>query len=63
MLENNIKHNELLSNAYIIAKDFNNAIRALVNVTKISDDSKYDYKSVKYIYKIQNIKMPLNFLI
>ena len=44
VLENNIKHNELLSNAYIIAKDFKNAIRALVNVTKISDDSKYDYR-------------------
>ena len=44
VLENNIKHNELLSNAYIIAKDFKNAIRALINVTKISDDSKYDYR-------------------
>jgi predicted negative regulator of RcsB-dependent stress response len=43
-LENNIKHNELLSNAYIIAKDFKNAIRALIKVTKISDDSKYDYR-------------------
>jgi Flp pilus assembly protein TadD len=34
----------LLSNAYIIAKDFRNEIRALINVTKISDDSKYDYR-------------------
>ena len=44
ILENNIKHNELLSNAYIIAKDFKNAIRALINVTKLSDDPKYDYR-------------------
>ena len=44
ILKNDIKNNELLSNAYIIAKDFENAIRALVNVTKISDDSKYDYR-------------------
>ena len=44
VLDNDIKNNELLSNAYIIAKDFKNAIRALINVTKISDDSKYDYR-------------------
>jgi hypothetical protein len=44
VLENNVKNNELLSNAYIVAKDFKNAIRALINVTKVSDDSKYDYR-------------------
>ena len=44
VLDNDIKNNELLSNAFIIAKDFKNAIRALINVTKISDDSKYDYR-------------------
>ena len=42
MLDNNIKHNELLSNAYIIAKDFDNAVNSLINVTKLSDDAKYD---------------------
>lgn len=44
VLKNNIKNNELLSNAYIIAKDFDNAIRALIKVTQLSDDSKYDYR-------------------
>jgi hypothetical protein len=44
VLENNIKNNELLSNAYIVAKDFKNAVRALIDVTKLSDDPKYDYR-------------------
>ena len=44
VLENNIKNNELLSNAYITAKDFDNAVRALIKVTKITDDPKYDYR-------------------
>ena len=44
VLENNIKNNELLSNAYIIAKDFDNAVRSLNKVTKITDDPKYDYR-------------------
>ena len=44
VLDNNIKNNELLSNAYIMAKDFNNAVRSLIKVTKITDDSKYDYR-------------------
>ena len=44
VLENNIKNNELLSNAYIMAKDFNNAVRSLIKVTNITDDPKYDYR-------------------
>ena len=44
ILENNIKNNELLSNAYIMAKDFDNAVKSLVKITKITDDPKYDYR-------------------
>ena len=44
VLKNNIKNNELLSNAYIIAKDFDNAIRSLIKVTQLSNESKYDYR-------------------
>ena len=44
MVDNNIKNNELLSNAYIIAKDFDNAVRSLIKVTKITNDPKYDYR-------------------
>ena len=62
VLENNIKHNELLSNAYIIAKDFNNAIRALVNVTKISDDSKYDYRIGQIYLQNSEYKNAIKFL-
>ena len=44
ILENNIKNNELLGNAYIMAKDFDNAVKSLVKITKITDDPKYDYR-------------------
>lgn len=61
-LENNIKHNELLSNAYIIAKDFNNAIKALINVTKISNDSKYDYRIGQIYLQNSEYKNAIKFL-
>ena len=62
VLENNIKHNELLSNAYIIAKDFNNAIKALINVTKISNDSKYDYRIGQIYLQNSEYKNAIKFL-
>ena len=62
VLENNIKHNELLSNAYIIAKDFDNAIKALIKVTKISDDSKYDYRIGQIYLQNSDYKKAIQYL-
>jgi tetratricopeptide (TPR) repeat protein len=62
ILENNIKHNELLSNAYIIAKDFDNAIKALIKVTKISDDSKYDYRIGQIYLQNSDYKKAIQYL-
>ncbi len=62
VLENNIKHNELLSNAFIVAKDFDNAIKALIQVTKLSDDSKYDYRIGQIYLQNSNYKQAIKFL-
>ena len=55
ILENNIKNNELLSNAYIMAKDFDNAVKSLVKITKITDDPKYDYRIGQIQLKTLNL--------
>ena len=62
VLENNVKHNELLSNAFIVAKDFDNAIKALIQVTKLSDDSKYDYRIGQIYLQNSNYKQAIKFL-
>tara|TARA_B100000963_G_scaffold234377_1_gene204765 strand:- start:1400 stop:2617 length:1218 start_codon:yes stop_codon:yes gene_type:complete len=67
VLESNIKNNELLSNAYITAKDFDNAVKSLVKVTQITDDPKYDYRigqiqlqNSKYSQAIKYFKIARN---
>ena len=60
VLDNNIKHNELLSNAYIIAKDFDNAVNSLINVTKLSDDAKYDYRIGQIYLQNSDYKNAIN---
>ena len=62
VLDNNIKHNELLSNAYIIAKDFDNAVNSLINVTKLSDDAKYDYRIGQIYLQNSDYKNAIKFL-
>jgi tetratricopeptide (TPR) repeat protein len=61
-LDNNIKNNELLSNAYIIAKDFDNAVKSLINVTKLSDDAKYDYRIGQIYLQNSDYKNAIKFL-
>ncbi|MDA8861516.1 tetratricopeptide repeat protein [Gammaproteobacteria bacterium] len=62
VLDNNIKNNELLSNAYIIAKDFDNAVNSLINVTKLSDDPKYDYRIGQIYLQNSDYKNAIKFL-
>ena len=62
VLDNNIKNNELLSNAYIIAKDFDNAVNSLINVTKLSDDAKYDYRIGQIYLQNSDYKNAIKFL-
>jgi predicted Zn-dependent protease len=62
VLDNNIKNNELLSNAYIIAKDFENAVNSLINVTKLSDDPKYDYRIGQIYLQNSDYKNAIKFL-
>ena len=62
VLDNNIKHNELLSNAYIIAKDFDNAVNSLINVTKLSNDAKYDYRIGQIYLQNSDYKNAIKFL-
>ena len=62
VLDNNIKNNELLSNAYIIAKDFDNAVKSLINVTKLSDDAKYDYRIGQIYLQNSDYKNAIKFL-
>ena len=52
----------MLSNAYIIAKDFDNAIKALIKVTKISDDSKYDYRIGQIYLQNSDYKKAIQYL-
>ena len=62
VLDNNIKNNELLSNAYIIAKDFDNAVKSLINVTKLSNDAKYDYRIGQIYLQNSDYKNAIKFL-